>query len=161
METKNETISGTVERELVITRILNAPRELVFEAWTKPEHLIKWWGPKGFTNTFKEINIKAGGTWLFTMHGPDGTDYPNKIVFKEVVKPERLVYFHSGDDDEPGSFDTTVTFEDLNGKTKLTMIAVFASAEELKEVIEKHGAVEGGKQTIDKLEAHLKIMLAD
>jgi uncharacterized protein YndB with AHSA1/START domain len=75
--------SETADREIVITRILNAPRELVFKAWTDPKHLISWWGPNGFTNTFHEVNIKPGDVWRFTLHGPD--NFPNLILFKEVL----------------------------------------------------------------------------
>lgn len=150
------------ENELVITRILNAPRALVFEAFTKPEHLIKWWGPRGFTNTFKEINIKPGGVWKFTMHGW-GQDFPNKIVYKEIVKNERISYEHSGDDnpDDISRFDVVITFEEQSAdKTKLTMTTIFKTKAERDEVVEKFGAVEGGSQTIDKLEEELAVMQA-
>jgi len=150
------TNNDTKERELVVSRTLNAPRELVWEAWTNPKHLINWWGPAGFTNTFTEINIRAGGSWVFTMHGPDGTDYQNRIDFKEVVKPERLAYSHgTGNADDPDKFEVVITLEELNGKTLLTMRSVFASAEVLKMLVERAGAVDGANQTIDKLEAEL------
>ncbi|MCW3083463.1 MAG: hypothetical protein JWP12_829 [Bacteroidetes bacterium] len=153
------TDNDTSGRELVISRTLNAPRELVWKAWTSPEHLINWWGPTGFTNTFKEISIKPGGVWLFTMHGPDGTDYPNRIIFKEVVKPERLAYAHdSGEDNDPQLFNVVVTFEKAGDKTNLTMKSIFASVEALKLVVDQYGAIEGGNQTIDRLEAALKEM---
>ncbi len=158
MTAKNS--SDTKDREIITTRVINAPRERVWQAWTEPDRLIKWWGPKGFTNTFHEINIAPGGVWRFMMHGPDGTDYPNKIIFKEVKKPERLVYDHSddGETELDHHFSSTVTFEDLgNGKTKLTMHAVFATREQYEEV-KKFGAVEGGNQTLDRLEQHLASM---
>src|SRR4051812_20636889 len=82
------------EREISMTRIFDAPRELVFKAWSDPEHLAQWWGPKDFTNTFHEFDWQPGGVWRFTMHGPDGVDYKNRIIFVEIVKPERLVYSH-------------------------------------------------------------------
>lgn len=84
--------TSTADREIGTTRIFNAPRELVGKAWADPKHVALWWGPNGFTNTISEMSVKPGGTWRFVMHGPDGTDDPNKIVFLEVVKPERLVY---------------------------------------------------------------------
>src|SRR6266852_4602923 len=79
------------DREIVITRLLDAPRELAFQAWTEPQHVAHWWGPNGFTNTIHEMDVRPGGVWRFIMHGPDGTDYKNEIVYVEVVKPERLV----------------------------------------------------------------------
>jgi uncharacterized protein YndB with AHSA1/START domain len=151
--------SVTVNRtgkNLIVTRQLNAPRELVFEAWTDPAHLAHWYGPNGFTITTHEIDVKAGGVWKFMMHGPDGRDYPNKIIFSEVVKPEKLVYHHAGDDDtEPVSFHVTVTFEVEEGKTRLTMNSDFGSAEELERVDKEYGAIEGGKQTITRLAEYL------
>jgi uncharacterized protein YndB with AHSA1/START domain len=149
----------TVNRKgetLVISRLLNAPRELVFEAWTDPKHLAHWYGPNGFTITTENIDVKAGGEWKFIMHGPDGRDYPNKIIFTEVLKPERLVYHHAGDaDTEPVSFHVTVTFEKSGEQTQLTMTSVFASAEELDRVNREYGAIEGGQQTITRLAAYL------
>ena len=158
MEQKTAT-GNTADRELVLTRLLNAPRELVYEVWTNPDHLIKWWGPNGFTNTFKEINITPGGVWTFIMHGPDGTDYPNKVVFTEVVKPERLVYTHGDGENASRNFNVTVTFEAQGEKTLLTMRTVFASAEELRKVVEQYGAIEGGNQTLNRLEALLATMV--
>lgn len=93
------------------------------------------------------------------MHGPDGVDYPNKIVFDEVVKPERLVYTHSGDEeDDPGKFQVTVTFAEQAGKTNLTMRALFVSATERDKVVKEYGAIEGGNQTLDRLEEELAKM---
>jgi uncharacterized protein YndB with AHSA1/START domain len=153
-----KTQSNTSDREIVITRILDAPRELVYEAWTNPKHIAQWWGPNGFTNTIHEMNVKIGGVWRFIMHGPDGTDYPNKIVFEEVIKAKRLVYTHGSDDDnDPHAFHVTVTFEDEGKKTKLTMHSVFGSAAILEEM-KKFGAIEGGNQTLNRLEAHLRTM---
>lgn len=78
----------TADREIVISRLIHAPRELVFKVWTDPKHVAHWWGPNGFTNTIHEMDVRPGGVWRFIMHGPDGVDYPNKIVYKEVVKPQ-------------------------------------------------------------------------
>jgi uncharacterized protein YndB with AHSA1/START domain len=145
-------------REIVISRLLNAPRELVFEAWTKPEHIINWWGPNGFTNTIYEMEVKPGGVWRFMMHGPNETNYPNRITFIEVVKPERLTYWHGEDaDNDPNKFYVIITFEAQGKKTNLTMRSILKSAEALAEV-KKFGAIEGGQQTINKLEAYLQRM---
>jgi len=151
--------NNTKDREIVITRTINAPRELVWKAWTEPDHLIKWWGPNGFTNTFHEIEIKPGGVWRFTMHGPDKVDYPNKIIFLEVVKPERLVFRHNSDkENDPEEFLSTITFEEENGKTKVTMSSLFPSVEQRQLVIEKYGAIEGGNQTLGRLDAYVTQM---
>jgi uncharacterized protein YndB with AHSA1/START domain len=149
MTTKDQSAS-TADREIVVTRLLNAPRELVWQAWTTPEHLARWWGPRGFKNTTREIEIKPGGVWKFIMHGPDGRDYPNQIVFRELVKPERISYAHSGDGGTV-MFSTTVTLEDQGGKTKLVMRAVFATAAERDLVVREYGAAEGAEQHIDRL----------
>lgn len=102
---------ATSDREIVLTRVLDAPRELVFDAWTDRKHIAQWWGPRGFTTTIHEMDVRPGGVWRFMMHGPDGVDYPNRIVFREVVKPERLVYDHGSDDPaDPAQFHVTVTF---------------------------------------------------
>ena len=147
--------TNTSERELVMTRVINAPRDLVFTVWTDPKHIANWWGPNGFTNTIHEMNVKPGGTFLLTMHGPDGTDYPNKIVYDEVVKPEKLTWSHgTGVEGEPGQFNVTVTFEADGQKTRITMHMLFVSKEEKDMVVEKHGAIEGNRQTMDRLEAY-------
>ncbi|OGG00864.1 MAG: ATPase [Candidatus Glassbacteria bacterium RIFCSPLOWO2_12_FULL_58_11] len=146
-------------RELVFTRVFNAPRELVFKAWTEPEHVAQWWGPNGFTTTIYEMDVRPGGVWRFVMHGPDGVDYKNKIIYNEVVKPERLAYSHTGDaNSEPVHFQVTVTFAGKGGKTELTMRTVFETAAELNRVVKEYGAVEGAKQHLGRLEKHLANM---
>lgn len=157
MPKRNDPANDTSGRELVITRVFDASPALVFEAWTDPKHLINWWGPTGFTNTFLEIDIKPGGVWRFIMHGPDGTNYDNRIVYMEVEKPTRLVYLHSSDrEDDPRRFQVTVSFEKEGaGKTRLVMKMLFLTAEELDKVVKQYGAVEGANQTLDRLEAEL------
>jgi uncharacterized protein YndB with AHSA1/START domain len=147
------------DRELLFTREFDAPRELVWDAWTQPQHVTQWWGPTGFTSTIHEMAVQPGGVWRLTMHGPDGTDYPNKIVFVEVVKPERLVYDHSGDsEDDPTHFHVVLTFEEHGGGTKLTMHMQFPTAEELRQKIEEFGALEGAKQHLERLRQYLSTM---
>jgi uncharacterized protein YndB with AHSA1/START domain len=142
------------DRELVITRVFDAPRELVFHAWTDPKHIGQWWGPKGFSTTTYEIDVRPGGVWRFMMHGPDGVNYPNRIVYNEIAAPERLVYTHGGDAmDEP--FHVTVTFAEQGGKTKLTMRTLFASAADRDKVVKESGAIEGANQTLDRLAEQL------
>jgi uncharacterized protein YndB with AHSA1/START domain len=139
-------------RAIIGVREFDAPRELVFEAWTDPKHLAQWWGPDGFTTTTSAFDMRPGGVWRFIMHGPDGRDYENRITFDEVVKPERLVYHHGGGDDvEPVQFRTTVTFEDVGGRTRLTMRGVFPTAADRERVIREYGADKGLVQTLARL----------
>ena len=159
MTARNGTDTIDDARTIVTTRVFDAPRELVFKAWTDPKHLVQWWGPNGFTTTVHSIDVRPGGVWRFVMHGPDGRDYENRIVYDEIVKPERITYRHGGGDDvEPVTFHTTVTFEDLGGKTRLTMRAIFPSAAERDRVVKEVGAVEGAKQTLGRLAEHLTTM---
>lgn len=147
--------SPTADREIVLTRVLEAPRELVFRAFTDPEHVVHWWGPDGFTTTIHEMDVRPGGVWRFIMHGPDGTDYPNRVVYREVAEPERLVYVH--DDDGAGEhppFDVTATFEAEGGGTRVTLRMVTASPEVRARMVE-FGAVEGGNQTLRRLAEYL------
>ncbi|EQA46590.1 hypothetical protein LEP1GSC050_0162 [Leptospira broomii serovar Hurstbridge str. 5399] len=156
MPQENTNISDTADREISTTRIFNAPRDLVWRVWTDPNHVAQWWGPNGFTNTVHEMSVKPGGVWRITMRGPDGVDYPNKIVYLEVIKPERLVYSHgSGDEENPGDFHVTVTFTERNGKTELSMRGLFKSAKERDQAAKEYGAIEGLKQTMDRLEQFL------
>jgi uncharacterized protein YndB with AHSA1/START domain len=142
----------TSERELVIARVFDAPRELLFDAWTERRHLECWWGPDGFRTTTHEIAVRPGGVWRFTMHAPDGTDFGNTIVFVEIVRPERLVYRHAGEGETADvRFETTITFEAQGRKTLLTMRSLFESPSVMNRVVEKYGAVEGGKQHLARL----------
>lgn len=140
------------DRELIFSRLLRAPRELVFDVWTKPEHLANWWGPDGFTLTTHEMAVKPGGVWRFMMHGPDGTDYPNKVIFTTVKRPERLEYKQSGEDDmEDINFSVTILFEEDGKNTRLTMHMLFPTAEELQRVAREFGAIEGAEQHLQRL----------
>ena len=152
----NEAGIEVTDREIIMTRLLNAPRELVWNVWTQPEHLIKWWGPTGFTTTSNSMKLETGGEWNFIMHGPDGRNYPNRIVFTEVKKPELLRYKHAGDEDtEPVNFDVRITFISEGRKTRLKMVMTFASHAELTRVEKEYGAIEGGKQHVASLEEYL------
>lgn len=140
-----------VPHDITISRVIDAPLERVFDAWTNPESLAQWWGPQGFTTTTERIDVRPGGAWQYVMRGPDGTDYPNLITFDEIVRPERITYSHGETEDRPDDFHTTVIFEDAgDGRTKLTMRSVFKSAA-MREQALQYGAVQGGYQTIDKL----------
>ena len=156
MHARSEPDTTEAARSIVTTRVFDAPRDLVFAAWTDPKHLAQWWGPTGFTTTTHAFDMRPGGVWRFVMHGPDGTDYQNRITFEAVDRPERLVYRHGGGDDvEPVQFHVTVTFEDLGGKTRLTMKGLFATAAIRDEVAAKYGAVEGAQQTLERLATYL------
>lgn len=162
-ERKNNPAANDSDREIVVTRTFNAPRDLVFSAWTDPRHVANWWGPRGFSTTTHEMEVRPGGQWRFIMHGPDGTDYPNLITYREVVRPERLVYTHIGDtDNDPHTFVSTATFDDLGGdKTQVTLRAVFQTPEDRDFVVKNYGALEGGKQTLERLGEQVATMGAE
>ena len=156
MSAKNSIDLETDPRSIIGSRMFDAPRELVFSAFTDAKHLAPWWGPDGFTTTTHSFDFRPGGVWRFVMHGPDGRDYENRITYDEIVPPERIVYHHGGGDDvEPVQFRTTVTFEDLGGKTRLTMRGAFPSAEERARVIREYGADKGLTQTMARLAEHV------
>lgn len=145
------------DTEIVLSRVLHAPRALVWEAWTNPKHVVNWWGPRGFTNTTKRHEFRVGGYWEHTMHGPDGTDYPNKARFLEIVPPERITYLLGGgsnleDDERRGTtFRATWTFEVVDAeRTRLTGRMVFPSKEARDRVVRDYGAIEGGKGTLER-----------
>ncbi len=140
-------LDDTSDREIVVTRVFDAPRALVFKAWTDPKHLAHWWGPNGFSITTHAMEFRPGGSWRFTMHGPDGRDYKNEQVYVEITEPERLIYRHV----PAPQFQTTVTFEDDGGKTRLTARMVFESAALRDQTVKTFGAVEGLKQTLGRL----------
>jgi uncharacterized protein YndB with AHSA1/START domain len=143
------------DREIVISRTLEAPRELVWDAMTQPDQVVKWWGPRGFTTTVEEMDVRVGGVWKHTMHGPDGTDYPNKSIYTEVTRPERICFSNGGGaKGKPGvTFTATWTFEAVDKKkTRVTIRMVFPTAEERDTVVREYGAIEGGKQTLQRLD---------
>ena len=127
MSAQNARTSSTMqssEWDLVMTRVFDAPKELVFTAWTETRHVAQWWGPKGFTNPVCEMDVRAGGAIRIHMRAPDGVVYPMTGVFQEIAAPERLVFLCSALDDKGNSmFDvlSTVTFAEERGKTALTL----------------------------------------
>ena len=147
--------NDTDARSLVTTRMFDAPRDLVFEAWTHPMHFAHWWGPTGFSITTMAFDFRAGGGWRLVMHGPDGRDYQNQITFDEIKPPERIAFHHSPVNGPDGAdavmHSTLVTFEDAGGKTKLTMRLLFVTAEERERVVREYGAAEGLVQTVGRL----------
>lgn len=143
--------------EIVITRLLDAPRERVWKAWVDPEQVAKWWGPYGFKTTTEEREFKAGGTWKHTMIGPDGAEYPNVGKFEEIVENERIVYTNGGGrkGGRGTNFRSTVTFKAVGNKTELTLRLVFPTPELREVAVQDYGAIEGGNQTLARLAAHL------
>jgi uncharacterized protein YndB with AHSA1/START domain len=145
-------------RVIVHARVFAAPRELVWRAWTEPQQVANWWGPRGFSTTIKQMDFRVGGVWEHTMRGPDGANYPNKSIFREIVPQERIVYSHGGGrEDGPGaSFTATWTFTALGERqTLLTGKLVFPSTEARDFVVREFGAVEGGRQTLERMQEYL------
>ena len=135
------------DRELRLSRKLDAPVDLVWEVCTQPEHVAQWWGPDGFTNTIQTMEVKPGGTWNMVMHGPDGTDFPAKQVFREVVPGRKLVFENVS---EP-RFLTTIEFEARGDQTVITWHIVFETVEEFIQVVKTYKADEGMKQNVERL----------
>ena len=146
------------EREFEATRLLDAPRDLVWEVITDPTHVVQWFGPDGFRTTTHAWEFKVGGSWRFTMHGPDGVDYRNKQQFKEIVPKERIVYLHTGglESEDEGGFVATIRLAEEGGKTRVTLRSSFPTVEALQQVVEKYGAVEGAKQHLGRLAAYVE-----
>jgi uncharacterized protein YndB with AHSA1/START domain len=145
-------------REIVMAREFDAPRELVWAAMTDPEQVIHWWGPRGFTTTIEQMDVRPGGVWKHVMHGPDGANYPSECVFQEVAAPSRLVFAQGGKREGGPSinFVSTWTFDTVaSGKTKVTIRMVFPTADARDLVVREFGAIEGAKQTLERLDEHL------
>ncbi|TDW91663.1 SRPBCC family protein [Kribbella sp. VKM Ac-2566] len=151
--------SSTAEREIVISRVIEAPRELVFEAFTEVRHLSRWWGPEGFTTTTRAFEFRVGGVWDFVMHGPDGTDYAEWITWTEIVAPERIALLHGESRDDPNPFESVLTFVLDGAATRIEMRTVFRTKELRDEAVEKYGAIEGGRQTLSKLATYVSSRL--
>ncbi len=147
--------SATADREIVISRVIDAPRELVFEAFTEVRHLSRWWGPDGFTTTTRSFEFREGGEWEFVLHGPDGTDYAEWIRWRRIVPPERIELVHGETRDDPNAFESVLTFEPEGAATRIVMRTVFATKELRDEAVEKYHAIEGGRQTLDNLAAYV------
>ncbi len=142
--------NNTQDRELLLMRTLNAPIELVWEVWTKPEHIAQWWGPNGFTNTITIMEPVPGGHWHLVMHGPDGTNYPNKSKFIEIIEFKRISYEHFNP-----HIIATIDFEADGERTHIKWHMLFDSATVFQAVIKEHNASEGLKQNVEKLQVYL------
>ncbi|MFJ9033501.1 SRPBCC family protein [Streptomyces sp. NPDC102274] len=147
--------SATADREIVISRIIVAPRELVFEAFTDVRHLSRWWGPEGFTTTTRVFEFRVGGEWDFVMHGPDGTDYQEWITWTELAPPERIAMLHGETRDDPNAFESVLTFEPDGTATRIEMHTLFPTKEQRDEAVEKYHAIEGGRQTLSNLATYV------
>lgn len=155
----------TKDTEIVITREFSAPRQLVWDVWTEPKHVEKWFGPKGFTTRVESVDFKVGGKWKYVMVGPDGTEYPSVGVFREIVPIEKIVStdeFGEGFEeiesvkniDLPQGMIATTLFDDLGERTKLTIIVSHPTVED-REKHEAMGVVDGWNTTLDKMEEYL------
>lgn len=138
------------DRTVLNQRVVPYTREQIFEAWTDPELLAQWWGPKGFTNTFHTFELKPEGKWHFTMHGPDGTDYENLCVFEEIVAPERVVLYHL---ETVHKFRLSGIFTKTDNGTYIEFRQVFESAEECQRI--RSFVTEANEQNLDRLDAVL------
>lgn len=147
--------SATADREIVISRFISAPRELVFQAFTEVRHLSRWWGPEGFTTTTRSFEFRVGGVWDFVMHGPDGTDYQEWISWTEISPPERIALLHGESRGDPNAFESVLTFAADGGATRLEMRTVFPTKRLRDEAVEKYHALEGGEQTLAHLAAYV------
>lgn len=154
-------MTQTSDREVVISRVIEGPRRLVFTAYSDVKHLSRWWGPDGFTTTTRTFEFRVGGVWDYTMHGPDGVDWPNHIRFLEIVPPEKLVFVHGEHDGDPESFQSTIILEERGNTTLVTMRALFRTAERRALVVEKYGAIEGGQQTLAHLDAFVSVLKSE
>lgn len=140
-------------REVVIEREIPFPRALVWKALTDPAHVNEWWGPEGFQNVDVVLDFRVGGTWSYVMVGPDGTRYPNHNLFK-VITPETRIVYDAGDGEKVW-FEASITLKDIPSGTRVTLRHLFPTQAFRDEVVEKYGAIEGGKQHLAKLEAYV------
>ncbi|MFD8739176.1 SRPBCC family protein [Streptomyces sp. NPDC059618] len=152
---QTQTEPAAADREIVISRIIDAPRELVFEAFTEVRHLSRWWGPEGFTTTTRSFEFREGGEWVFVLHGPDGTDYSEWIRWVRIVPPERIDLLHGEHRDDPDAFASALVFERDGAATRIEMRTLFPTRELRDAAVEKYHAIEGGRQTLDSLAAYV------
>lgn len=148
-------MAANKSNEIRITRVYEAPVKAVWDAWTDPKQAAQWWGPRGFTITTHSKDLRPGGIWHYTMHGPDGTDYPNKTLYHEVEAGKRLVYDHGGNDERKPLFRVTVTFSEVKAGTKMEMTMTLPTPEEAEQT-RKFIKQAGGNSTWDRLAEYLE-----
>ena len=162
MDNIEDAISPAADREMVASRLIDAPPALVFNAWIQPKQLEQWWGPNGFTTTVHEMEVHEDGITRLAMHGPDGVDYPNRFVYSEVQAAKLLSYMHSDDsdsDNDGATFGVAVLFEEEDHQTRVTMRNVFKTAAERDRVVQEYDAAAGADQTLERLAKFLKEFL--
>ncbi|MDD7961048.1 SRPBCC domain-containing protein [Microbacterium thalli] len=148
-------MTDTSDREIVVARVIAAPRERVFEAFTEERHLSQWWGPEGFTTTTRSFVFAVGGVWEFTMRGLDGVEYPEWIVWEEIARPERITLLHGEHEGDPNAFTTVLSFTTDGAATRVELRTLFPRKALRDEAAEKYHAVEGGNQTLAGLDAYV------
>ena len=143
------------DREIVVSRTIEAPRRSVYEAFTSASHLAQWCAPRGGKITTHAFDFKPGGVWDATIQGPDGRAYPNHWMWKEIVPPERIVWLYGSGKDDPHAVPTTLTLVERGGTTEVTMRILYATKEERDEKVAKYYAAQGAKQSLDSLAAYV------
>ena len=162
MDNTQENASPTADREMVVTRLIDAPAALVFNAWIEPSQLEHWWGPNGFKTTVHEMDVSEDGITRLVMQGPDGVDYPNKLAYTDILAAKRLCYMQTDDgdlDNDAAAFGVSVLFEEEGSKTRITMHTLFKTAAECDFVVKEYDALAGANQTLERLDAFLKEFL--
>jgi uncharacterized protein YndB with AHSA1/START domain len=150
------------DRTIVVSRTIDGPRRLVFEACSQVRHLARWYGPNGFTTTTRSFDFRVGGVWEFVMHAPDGTGYPNHVEYREIVAPERIVMLHGDRAGDPRAFVSTITFIERGEETtEIVLRSEFKTKEQRDEIVERYGAIEGGHQTLGRLAAYVAKLRAN
>ncbi len=146
-------VQATADREIVVSRTIAGPRPLVFDSFTTIEHLDRWWSPTGAKVTTRSFEFRPGGVWEFTLPGPSGKPFPNYIVWKEIVPPERIVWTYGTKKDDPHAAESVITFADRGSTTEVTLRVIFGSKEERDQRVAQYHAVEGAQQALERLAA--------
>jgi uncharacterized protein YndB with AHSA1/START domain len=155
MSDRADDVTRLSDRTIVVSRTIDGPRRLVFEACSQVRHLARWYGPNGFTTTTRSFDFRVGGVWEFVMHGPDGTDYPNHVEYREIVVPERIVMLHGDRAGDPRAFVSTIDLIEHGETTEIVLRTVFKTKEQRDEIVERYGAIEGGHQTLGRLAVYV------
>ncbi len=157
METSKPDVTWALEREIVLSRVFDAPRDLVFRAWTERERIGEWFGPRGFACATHAMDVRAGGSWRFELTAPDGARFANRVDYREIVAPLRLSFDHGADqDDDPDRFRVTITFDEQRDRKTVVTLRQLHPTQAQREATIGFGAVELGYQTLDKLAEHLR-----
>jgi uncharacterized protein YndB with AHSA1/START domain len=155
MRDRADGVTPPSDRTIVVSRTIDGPQRLVFEACSQVRHLARWYGPNGFTTTTRSFDFRVGGVWEFVMHAPDGTNYPNHVEYREIVAPERIVMLHGERAGDPRAFVSTIDLIERGETTEIVLRSVFKTKEQRDEIVERYGAIEGGHQTLGRLAAYV------